>query len=99
MICDHHGTHRPLRNHRRHKVKSFMQDNRPRRDPLVSIKHDCEDRTVSLSQHSYLDSILRRKSFEDLKPLSILTETRLRLLNSDSPTSATDFARKHDVPY
>ena len=36
----------------------------------IKITRDCENRTISLSQSSYIDSLVRRFNFTDLKPYS-----------------------------
>ena len=45
----------------------------------IEVKHDLKCRTIHLTQRSYLDSILRRYGFQDLRPVSIPMDTNIRL--------------------
>ncbi|KAF5378500.1 hypothetical protein D9615_007118 [Tricholomella constricta] len=65
----------------------------------IEIKRDRDRRTISLSQRSYLDSILRRYGFQDLKPVSIPMDTNARLSSAQSPATTAEFAQMRDVPY
>ena len=48
----------------------------------IEIKRDRNKKTIHLSQRSYIDSILRRYNFQDLKPVSIPMDTNIRLTTS-----------------
>ncbi|KAG5715707.1 hypothetical protein E4T56_gene198 [Termitomyces sp. T112] len=65
----------------------------------IEIKRDRHHHTISLSQRSYIDSILRRYGLEDLKPLSIPMDTQTRLSSSQSPATTAEFAQMRDIPY
>jgi len=43
----------------------------------IEINRDRERRTIHLSQHLYIDSILRRYGLQDLKPVSIPMDTSI----------------------
>ncbi|THH07673.1 hypothetical protein EW146_g9242 [Bondarzewia mesenterica] len=55
--------------------------------------------TIHLSQQSYIDSIMCRFNFDELKPTSMPMETHVRLSTSQSPSSTTKIAAMCDVPY
>ena len=65
----------------------------------IEVKRDRERRTIHLSQRSYIDSIIRRYGFQDLKPVSIPMDTNVRLTTAQSPSTTADFALMRDVPY
>lgn len=68
---------------------------------LLSIKvtRDLEKRSLSLSQHSYIDAILTRFNFDDLKPISTPMDHNLQFSKSQCPESAADVARMKRTPY
>jgi hypothetical protein len=65
----------------------------------IEIRRDRQRRTIHLSQRSYLESILRRYGFQDLKPVSIPMDTNIRLTTAQSPSTTADFALMRDIPY
>ena len=65
----------------------------------IEVRRIREDRKILLSQRSYIDSILRRYGFEDLKPLSIPMDPNIRLTSAQSPSSTEEFARMRNIPY
>jgi reverse transcriptase-like protein len=65
----------------------------------IEIRHDQEVGTVHLSQHVYIDSILRRYHLTDLKPLSIPMDTFTQLMIEQAPMSIAEHAIMHDMPY
>jgi Reverse transcriptase (RNA-dependent DNA polymerase) len=65
----------------------------------LEIKRDREARTIHISQHAYIDSILRRFNFDDLKPLSTPMDTSFRLTKEQAPASAAEHAIMRHVPY
>jgi hypothetical protein len=65
----------------------------------IEIKRDRERRTIHLSQRSYIDSILSRYNFQDLKPVSTPMETSTRLSTAQSPATTLEIAKMRDVPY
>ncbi|TFY61298.1 hypothetical protein EVG20_g7113 [Dentipellis fragilis] len=68
---------------------------------LLGIKVTCDRdaRTISLSQTSYIDSILARFNFVDAKPLSMPMIPGVSYSKDDCPTSPADVARMCCVPY
>jgi hypothetical protein len=65
----------------------------------IEVKHDCEGRTVHLSQWAYIDAILRYYHFDNLKPLSTPMDHQVCLSSEQAPASAAKFAMMCDVPY
>jgi hypothetical protein len=65
----------------------------------IKITRDFDKKIISLSQHSYIDSIITRFNFNDLKPLSIPMDPSVPLSKSQSPTKVEDVAKMKNVPY
>lgn len=65
----------------------------------IKVLRDLEARTLALSQHSYIDAIITRFNFDDLKPISTPMDPHLQLSKSQCPESASDVARMKRVPY
>ena len=65
----------------------------------VEIKRDREAKTVHLSQGAYIDSILRRYNFDELKPLSTPMDPSIRLTSEQSPATTAEHAIMRDKPY
>ncbi len=65
----------------------------------IEVKRDCADRTIHLSQHSYINSIIRHYGFKDAKPLSTPFDTQIRLTQEQAPANVEEFAVMHNVPY
>ena len=65
----------------------------------IEVKCIREERKIFLSQHSYIDAILRRYGLDELKPVSIPMNTNVRLNSSQSPTTTDDIAAMRNVPY
>ena len=65
----------------------------------IKITRDLVNRTISLSQHSYIESIITRFNFNDLKPSSIPMDPAAPLSKSQSPTKLADIAKMRNVPY
>ena len=65
----------------------------------IKITRDFDKKIISLSQHSYIDSIITRFNFNDLKPLSIPMDPSAPLSKSQSPTKVEDVAKMKNVPY
>ena len=65
----------------------------------IEVRREREAGRLFLSQRSYLESIIRRYRFDDLKPLSIPMDPNVRLSSAQSPSTTQDFARMRDVPY
>ena len=65
----------------------------------IEISRDLEKRTVSFSQRAYIDQILSRYNFEDLKPLAIPMDPHLQLSQDDCPSTPADIAAMRHKPY
>jgi hypothetical protein len=52
-----------------------------------------------VSQHAYIDSILRRYNFNELKPLSAPMDPSIRLTSDQSPATTAEHAIMRDKPY
>jgi len=65
----------------------------------IEVQRNRPARLLHLSQRSYIDAILRRFGFEDLKPVSIPMDTQVTLSTATSPASTADFAAMRNVPY
>ena len=65
----------------------------------IEIKRDHERRTIHLSQHSYIDSILHQYGLQDLKPIFISMDTNIQLTTAQSLSTTAEFAQMCDVPY
>jgi transposase InsO family protein len=65
----------------------------------IAIVRDEANRTISLSQSSYIDSILRRFNFEDCKALSLPMDPNSQLTKDQCPKTVAEAARMKNVPY
>ena len=65
----------------------------------IKITRDLVNRTIALSQHSYIESIITRFNFNDLKPLSTPMDPSTQLSQSQSPTKLIDIGKMKNVPY
>ena len=65
----------------------------------IEIKCDRKHRTIHLSQWSYLDSIIARYNFQDLKLVSTPMETSTQLSTSQAPATTLEIAKMRDIPY
>jgi hypothetical protein len=65
----------------------------------IRVMRDHNARTIHLSQHTYLDSILRCNNFVDAKPLSTLMDTQVHLSSEQAPSTPADFTMMRNVPY
>ena len=63
----------------------------------MEVKHIRENHTIHLSQKSYIESMLRRYSFEDLKPVSM--ETSIQLTSAQSPSTTQEISHMCNIPY
>jgi Reverse transcriptase (RNA-dependent DNA polymerase)/gag-polypeptide of LTR copia-type len=66
---------------------------------VIKITRDLVNRTISLSQHAYIDAIITKFNFDDLKPLSIPMDPSAPLSKSQSPSKLEDIAKMKNVPY
>jgi hypothetical protein len=65
----------------------------------IKVVRNLEARTLSLSQQSYIESILRRYNFEDLKPSNVPMDPSILYSKDQCPTSPADIAHMKKVPY
>ena len=52
-----------------------------------------------MSQRAYINSIIRRYNFDDLKPLSMPMDPAIHLTNNQSPTNTAEHVIMRDKPY
>ena len=65
----------------------------------IKITRDVEAQTISLSQASYIESILTRFNFTDLKPFAMPMDPSIRLSKDQCPQSPEEVADMCKVPY
>jgi hypothetical protein len=65
----------------------------------IEIKCNRDERTISLSQQSYIASILQRFNFTNAKLLAMLMDPNIQLSTDHCPTSVRDIALMKQVPY
>ena len=65
----------------------------------IEIKRNREERTISLSQQSYISSILQRFNFADAKPLAMPMDPNVQLSKEQCPVSVKEIAAMKHVPY
>ena len=65
----------------------------------IKITRDLVNRKISLSQHAYIEAIITRFNFNDLKPSSIPIDPSAPLSKSQSPSKLEDIAKMKNVPY
>ena len=68
---------------------------------MLSIQVQCnhEAQTISISQHSYIDSILCHYHFTDIKLLLTPMDTQVHLTSEQAPLTPSEFAAMCDMPY
>ena len=65
----------------------------------IEVTRNREERTIALSQCSYLESITRRFGFDELKPISSPMEPHTKLTNAQSPSTGAEYAAMQHIPY
>jgi hypothetical protein len=65
----------------------------------IAITRDEANRTLSLSQQAYIESILRRYNFTDCKPLSMPMDPNSQLTKDQSPKTIAEASKMKNVPY
>jgi hypothetical protein len=65
----------------------------------IKVTRDRKNRTITLSQKSYIDAILARFNFTDAKPLSIPMDPNVAFSKDQCPTTADEIARMRRIPY
>jgi transposase InsO family protein len=65
----------------------------------IKITRDLASKTISLSQHAYIEAIISRFNFDDLKPSSVPMDPAAPLSKSQEPTKLEDIAKMKNIPY
>src|SRR6202522_4191402 len=65
----------------------------------IEVRRIREERKILLSQKSYIDSILRRYNFDDLKPVSTPMDPNTRLTTAQSPSTTEELGAMRNIPY
>ena len=65
----------------------------------IGVTRNRKNRTITLSQQSYIESILARFNLTDAKPLSIPMDPNISFSKDDCPTTPDEVARMRRVPY
>ena len=65
----------------------------------MKVTHDRDARTITLSQTTYVDAILTKYNFSDLKPLSIPMDPNIQLSCNQAPSLPTEAAWMKHIPY
>src|SRR6202522_3449770 len=65
----------------------------------IEVRRIREERKILLSQKSYIDSILRRYNFDDLKPVSTPMDPNTRLTSAQSPSTTEELGAVRNIPY
>ena len=68
---------------------------------LLGMKVTCDrdQRMLSISQEPFVEAILAKYNFTDMKPLSIPMDPHIQLLTSQSAKSTANIAFMKQVPY
>ena len=65
----------------------------------IKVTRNLDERTLGLSQTAYIDSILRRFNFTDLKPVSTPMDPTIRYSKTQCPETLEEKARMKNIPY
>ena len=65
----------------------------------IEICRSLHTRSIHLSQRSYIDAILSRYGFSDIKPLTIPFDPHIHLTKDQMPTTVEEIAQMRDKPY
>ena len=65
----------------------------------IKITRNHPEKTISLFQHAYIESIITQFNFNNLKPLSIPIDPLIPLLKSQSPSKLEDIMKMKNIPY
>ena len=65
----------------------------------IEIVRNRDACTISMSQRSYIDSIIHRFGLEDLKPLSLPMDPNSRLSVMQSPSMGAQYVAMRNIPY
>ena len=65
----------------------------------IKVSRDLANKTISLSQLAYVEVIITRFNFDDLKACSLPMDPSAPLSKSQSPTKLDNIAKMRNVPY
>ena len=65
----------------------------------IKVERDLANKTIALSQQAYIEVIITRFNFNNLKPCSIPMDPSAPLSKSQSPVKLDDIAKMRNVPY
>ena len=65
----------------------------------IKISRDLDNKMLSLSQHAYINAIITKYNFDDLKPMATPIDPTVPLSRSQCPSKLDDIARMKNVPY
>ena len=65
----------------------------------MKVTWDCQTCTISLLQEPYINSILAKYNFVDMKPVAIPLNPHIQLLEKQFPKSMSKIACMHNIPY
>jgi hypothetical protein len=65
----------------------------------MEIIRDRQNGTISLSQKAYVDLIVHRFGFNDVKPVSTPIDPQVRLSQLQAPSTSLEHARMRNIPY
>jgi hypothetical protein len=65
----------------------------------IEIARDRDARTICLSQHQYIEDIVRRYGCHNERPLSLPMGTNVKLSAAQSPKTPEDVASMRNIPY
>ena len=65
----------------------------------MKVTQDCQACTISLLQESYVNGILAKYNFVDMKPISISLDPHIQLSEKQSPKTTNEIACMQNIPY
>ena len=65
----------------------------------MKVTCNCVTHTMSLSQEPYINVILTKYNFSDVKPVSIPLDPHVYLSEKQSLKTTSEVAQMHNIPY
>ena len=65
----------------------------------IKVTQDLAEKTISLSQQAYIEAIITKFNFDDLKPCATPMDPSAPLSKSQSPTKLEEISKMRNVPY
>ena len=65
----------------------------------MEVTQDCQAHTISLLQEPYVNSILVKYNFIDMKPVAIPLNPHIQLSEKQSPKTMSKISHMHNIPY